>query len=256
MGRRTVLTVAALAAGGLLVLVDARPSVSSGTAVLTFRATLATDSATGACPSSAAPDSDCRARTGKGSVSGLGSVSATYVWFFGSGSACPSALVKPLATTGRFVVAGKGTIDFAIAEGHQCVDVEPVRNEPQEFTITGGTGRYQGATGQGRIERSLSGGHGVEWWDGTLDVPGVDFDIASPVITGAVSRTIKVSANARRARVTFKPRANDAIEGPVGVVCKPASGSFFKVGRTAVTCTASDTSGNTRAVRFTVTVRR
>jgi hypothetical protein len=57
---------------------------------------------------------------------------------------CPSTLVKPLATSGRLVVVGKGEIDLALADGARCVEQEPVRNEPQVFTITGGTGTYQG----------------------------------------------------------------------------------------------------------------
>jgi hypothetical protein len=46
----------------------------------------------------------------------------------------------PLATTGRLVVAGMGEIQVALAQGARCVEEEPVRNEPQNFTITGGTG--------------------------------------------------------------------------------------------------------------------
>jgi hypothetical protein len=38
------------------------------------------------------------------------------------------------------------------------------------------------------------------------------------------------------------------------VVCNPASGSSFSVGTTPVTCTATDTSGNTAFCQFTVTV--
>src|SRR5919204_2803834 len=84
---------------------------------------------------------ECRARTGSASIPGLGSVSENYVWGYGSGSPpCPSLLVKPVATSGRLVVAGKGELHFSLAEGVGCVDVEPVRNEPQNFVITGGTG--------------------------------------------------------------------------------------------------------------------
>jgi hypothetical protein len=171
-------------------------------------------------------------------------------------SDCLSTLVKPLATTGRFVVSGKGEIDFALADGARCVDQEPVRNEPQEFTITGGTGSYQGASGRGTVERSLSGGRGVEMWTGTLVVPGLDFDTTPPEIIGAVSKTIRAPAGAKRARVTYKVTARDAVDGAVGATCTPRSGTFFKIGRTAVTCITTDRSGNDRAARFVIMVRR
>ncbi|MFD0767385.1 HYR domain-containing protein [Bacillus sp. CGMCC 1.60114] len=41
----------------------------------------------------------------------------------------------------------------------------------------------------------------------------------------------------------------------VTAVCSPASGSFFPVGTTTVTCTATDTAGNTAICSFTVTVK-
>jgi HYR domain-containing protein len=131
-----------------------------------------------------------------------------------------------------------------------------VRNEPQAFTITGGTGAYQGATGSGTVERSLSGGFGVERWTATLTVPGLEFDTAPPAIIGAVSKTVRAPTSAKRARVTYKVTARDAVDGAVASVCGPRSGSFFKVGRTVVTCFASDSSGNNRAPRFVITVRR
>jgi hypothetical protein len=236
-------------------LVNATPSASSAAGTLSLRASLVTASPAAVCPPEAPPGADCHPRTGTGSVSGLGRVTATYTWFFGTGS-CPSPLVKPLATTGRFVVAGKGEIEFALADGAQCVEQEPVRNEPQAFTITGGTGAYRGASGGGTVERTLSGGYGVERWAGTLIVPGLDFDITPPTIVGAVSKTVRAPVGAKRARVTFKVTARDAVDGAVGATCKPRSGGFFKIGRTAVTCTATDTSGNTRAAGFAITVRR
>jgi len=40
------------------------------------------------------------------------------------------------------------------------------------------------------------------------------------------------------------------------VACTPRSGSFFKLGRTKVICSASDSSGNMRQAGFIVTVKR
>ena len=55
------------------------------------------------------------------------------------------------------------------------------------------------------------------------------------------------------ATVNFTATALDNCPG-VTVVCVPPSGSIFPVGTTSVTCTATDTSGNTATCSFTVTV--
>lgn len=53
----------------------------------------------------------------------------------------------------------------------------------------------------------------------------------------------------------YTPTANDGIDGVVPVTCDPVSGSFFPVGTTTVSCSASDRAGNTTTATFTVTVR-
>jgi HYR domain len=254
MGMRTIVVFVA-AVGAAAFLVTASSSAPLVTGALTLRATLSTSSPGGLCPPEAPSGADCHPRTGTGSVSGLGSVSAKYTWFFGTGS-CPSALVKPLATTGQFVVEGKGEINFSLADGARCVEQEPVRNEPQDFTITGGTGAYQGASGGGTVERSLSGGRGVEQWSGTLTVSGLEFDITPPTITGAVAKTAGAPKGAKRVRVTYTVRGRDSVDGPIAVACLPRSGSWFAIGRTTVTCQARDSSGNSGRARFVVTVKR
>ena len=51
------------------------------------------------------------------------------------------------------------------------------------------------------------------------------------------------------------PTATDTVDGSPTVSCSPASGSTFGLGPTTVSCTASDSSGNTSAAqKFTVTV--
>lgn len=200
---------------------------------------------------------ECRARTGEGAISGLGTVSETYTWSFRMGPpTCPSYDVgKPLATTGRLVVSGKGEIDFALAQGAGCVDLEPIRNEPQDFTITGGTGTFGGASGSGTVARSLGGGVGTERWTGTLVVPGVEFDVTPPTLSGAKSKTVRAPKGAKRVRVRYAVSARDDVDGAVPVSCSPRSGTRFWIGRTFVTCSATDTSANVRTARFTITVK-
>jgi hypothetical protein len=70
-------------------------------------------------------------------------------------------------------------------------------------------------------------------------------------VTAVAAQTCPISSSAT---VTFPaPTASDNCPG-VTAVCNPPSGSIFPVGTTMVTCTATDTSGNTASCGFTVTV--
>ena len=55
--------------------------------------------------------------------------------------------------------------------------------------------------------------------------------------------------------VSYTATATDLVDGSVPVVCAPASGSRFAMGRTDVRCTATDRAGNTRDGSFEVVVR-
>ena len=210
------------------------------------------------CPPGVPPDAtECRARTGEGLLPGLGRAAETYTWSYRIGPpTCPANVGKPLATTGRLVVEGKGEIHFALADGARCIDQEPIRNEPQSFTITGGTDTYEGASGSGTLERAVSAGRGTETWTGTLVVPGFEFDVTPPTLSGATSKTVRARNRAKRVRVTYQVTANDAVDGQVAATCLPRPGTRFPIGRTVVACEASDSSGNTGRARFVVTVMR
>jgi large repetitive protein len=56
------------------------------------------------------------------------------------------------------------------------------------------------------------------------------------------------------ATVTFEATASDSIDGSVAVTCMPASGSTFALGNTTVSCSATDSSGNSSSGSFVVTV--
>src|SRR5262245_45509958 len=233
----------------------ASPAFVAG--ALNLQAAIGVTSTSVVCPPEApAGVAECRARTGTARVLGLGSVSESYLWAFGAGSPpCASTLVRPLATTGRLVVAGRGELHFALAQGARCVDAEPVRNEPQDFTIAGGTGRYEWATGSGKVERVLGGGVGSETWTGTLMAPSVEFDVTPPTLSGARSKTVVAPRGVRKVRVTYTVTASDDTDGQVSVICAPRSGSRFSIGRAVVRCSATDSSANTGNASFRVTVR-
>ncbi|MFF8697108.1 VWA domain-containing protein [Streptomyces sp. NPDC015144] len=73
----------------------------------------------------------------------------------------------------------------------------------------------------------------------TIDVN----DIAAPVVT--VDDLTVRAEDKGGAHVTYTATAEDATDGTLPVTCEPASGSLFPVGITTVTCTATDSAGNT-----------
>lgn len=89
---------------------------------------------------------------------------------------------------------------------------------------------------------------------GAIDVPAAD--TTPPTLSGAKNKSVRATRGAKRLRVRYTVRAQDAIDGSVPVTCTPRSGSFFKLGRTKVECSATDSSGNAAKARFTVTVKR
>ena len=243
----------AVAAGAGIASAQSSTVTANGT--LELRALLRLVSDLGTCPPGINADA-CAPRTGKGLVSGLGGVTETYTWSYRMGPpTCLEGVGKPLATTGRLVVAGRGEVFFAVADGARCRDQEPLRNEPQDFTITGGTGTYAGASGSGKLERAVSAGFGTERWIGTLVVPGLEFDVTPPTLSGTTSKTMRAPKRAKRVRVTYNVTASDAVDGNVPVTCAPRSGSRLPIGRTEVMCSATDSSANPSTAKFIVTVR-
>ena len=91
----------------------------------------------------------------------------------------------------------------------------------------------------------------------TCAFPVVVTDVSAPTLSCPADITIPASQAQScgiGATVAFAtPAVSDNCPGAT-VVCAPASGTFFPVGSTSVTCTASDGSGNVAACSFTVSV--
>jgi hypothetical protein len=255
---------------GLAIFVAASPAApatsgrTNSAGSLNLQARLDLVSQLGSCPPGVgAPVTACAARTGEGLVPGLGRVTENYTFLVSEGPpTCATAGVgKALAYPVRLVVVGKGEIQVAVAEGADCIGIEAVRTQTQSFVITGGTGIYAGAFGSGTVARVLggetpTGRSGTDTWTGMLDVPGHEFDLTPPTVTGAVNKTVRAPRRARRVRVTYAVSARDDVDGPVPVSCKPRSGSRFRIGRTVVRCSATDTSANTQTAKFRILVKR
>jgi hypothetical protein len=78
-------------------------------------------------------------------------------------------------------------------------------------------------------------------------------DTTPPVVTVPGDITVN-SGSSAGTTVTYSASANDNVDGPLTPSCNPSSGSTFPIGSTTVTCTATDSHGNTGSASFTVTV--
>ena len=231
----------------------ARTGATTGS--LNFEAVLGMTSTFGPCVPGSPPEADiCAARNGSGAVHGLGGVSEKYTFFVQEG-ACD----RVFETAARFDVAGKGELQLAVDRYRgECISSSLILG--RAFTITGGSGIYAGASGGGtvihRADQTPTGSVGTDTWTGTLSVPGLEFDVTAPTLSGAVNKKVRAQRGSKRVRVIYKVTASDAVDGSVPVSCQPSSGSRFKIGRTLVKCSATDTSANANAGRFRVTVKR
>ena len=81
-------------------------------------------------------------------------------------------------------------------------------------------------------------------------------DTIGPVISGVPGNVTTEATSGSGAVVTFtNPTASDAVSGPAGVTCSPPSGSTFGITTTTVSCSATDTHGNTSSASFNVKVQ-
>lgn len=205
------------------------------------------------------PVDNCVRFRAVGLVPGLGRATVTYEKNVSGDADCPVVQFR----TAVVAVEGKGTIGLTVAQP-PCGPTAPASVGPIEVQVSGGTGLYAGATGslrfQSRVFRPVFScgpcGNARDAWVGTIAVPNASFDVTPPVLSGATAKLVRAPAGAERARVRYVVTAHDAVDGLVRVACTPPSGRSFRLGRTIVTCSATDASGNTGRARFPITVRR
>jgi hypothetical protein len=208
------------------------------------------------CPAGAPDSTACFQSSSKGVVPGLGATSEQSLLFVEDpDTSCERWHSSPVLT-----VLGKGEIDLSVRPPGDCViPTTGILAASLVFTVTGGSGIYAGASGSGTV--LARGGPGTtnrytDTFNGSVTVPGLEFDLTPPVLSGAISKTVLAPRKAKVVRVTYTVTARDEGQGSVPVTCKPHSGSRFKIGRTKVTCSATDSSGNTATKRFAITVKR
>jgi hypothetical protein len=219
------------------------------------------------CPAGTpATTEECIRFVGLGDVPGLGHVTETYTKSFDQ-TICPELVTS--FSRAILEVAGKGEIEVTMDSWPACG--LPAAASPTgttltlEGTITRGSGRFAGASGHLQVLNHVGPpscgaggcrGPATDVWSGTLVVPGLEFDLTPPVLSGASSKVVKASRKAKFVRVRYSVKAQDDVDGLRPVTCKPASGSRFKLGRTKVSCSAADTSANVASATFTVSVKR
>jgi hypothetical protein len=78
----------------------------------------------------------------------------------------------------------------------------------------------------------------------------------SPVISGTPANITVAATSISGASVSYAaPTATDHADGTIPVSCNPASGSTFAIGTTTVTCSATDSAGNTSSTSFLIVVQ-
>lgn len=139
-----------------------------------------------------------------------------------------------------------GTIVWSRQFGTEEVDAAAgIAANPSEVYVVGSTsGAFPGQTNAGGADAfvvKLTGSDtGQDMNPPVLTVP-------ADIVAEAIGPTGTV--------VEYTVTAQDVVDGAVGPVCSPPSGSTFPLGMTTVTCTASDSAGNGATASFTVSVR-
>ena len=207
-----------------------------------------------ACPPGTPEAVSCFDLAAKTVVPGLGTASFAYALKVDRTD--PAGKCSAWTVSDGTITSPKGTIAFG-GKSVDCPSIVEGTGATVQLRLIG-DGPFKGGSGvatavyaSANLLTSKIDSH----WTGTFTVPNYSFDTTPPTINGAATKTIRVRKG-HSVRVSYSVSAQDAVDGGVPVTCTPASGSVFRVGRTRVTCTATDTSGNTASTSFFVVVKR
>ncbi|CAM5253680.1 Hyalin OS=Streptomyces aurantiogriseus OX=66870 GN=GCM10010251_62140 PE=4 SV=1 [Streptomyces aurantiogriseus] len=158
----------------------------------------------------------------------------------------------------------QGLTNLPVAVSHQLVDCDPslgVSLSPPSVQVTSGqTASFsevitvspdapQGATLSCTVQFSLGPAPDPAY---RQQIRITVNDVTAPAVT-VDDRTVEATGP-DGAVVDYTAAARDNVDGDVRVSCEPPSGSTFPIGRTTVTCTATDKAGNTGRDTAVVTV--
>ncbi|MBI4311130.1 MAG: HYR domain-containing protein, partial [Chloroflexi bacterium] len=220
-------------------------AAGSGGAVVTFAAS-GTDSVSGAVTASCSPPS--------GSLFPVGTTTVTCTATDGAGNTGSASFSVTVADTTPPVVTvpaniaaeASGATGAAVAFTSSASDIV---DGPLATTCTPASGSTF-AIGTTAVACSATDNRGNT---GSASFSVTVVDTTPPAVT-VPANFIAEATGPAGATVTFTSSASDIVDGPLAATCTHASGSTFAIGTTAVTCSATDTRGNTASASFSVTV--
>jgi len=141
-------------------------------------------------------------------------------------------------------------------------------NSTGSFWDTGTSGQASSAGGTGKTTAEMMQQGTFVGWD-FVDVWRVDEGIGypyllwerptapdtTPPVIAVPGSVVAEATGGAGAVVAYTVTATDDVDGSVTPICAPASGLTFTIGATTVSCTATDTHGNTTTATFSVTVQ-
>lgn len=183
------------------------------------------------------------------------SSSMTLIW-----DTTPPTFNPSSATSGPLKAGSLFELNFTASESLASDPIVTIGGQPASKTSSSGsTYTYDrpldGTETEGSAAVSVTGTD-LAGNTATNTFASVSTDFTAPVISGVPSDfSVEVTSSAG-ATVTYDaPSATNNHDPTVTVSCAPDSGSIVGIGNTTVSCTSTDTAGNTGTASFTVTVQ-
>jgi hypothetical protein len=224
-------------------------ATSTGGAVVTYSAPLATDDRDGSVPASCLPASGTLLPLGITTVScsaqDAAGNRATTTFVVRVRDTTPPTIAAHAGVTTEATSSSGATVSYSTPSATDNLDGSvAVSCQPGSGTVF--------ALGSTTVDCSArdAAGNGAS---STFTV--LVQDTTPPTVATHANLTAEAT-DASGAAVSFTaPTATDNLDGSLAVSCQPGSGSTFPLGPTQVTCSAQDSAGNWGSSTFTVTVQ-
>ena len=164
---------------------------------------------------------ECFAHEDGGAVRGLGTVTASYIYVVDT---APAGAVLPARSSSERRVHASSSQARARSDSASTIKraatspaAPPTSLSPSRSQAARQSGR--GASGGGTVVHDIRFGPvgpGMDTWMGTLVVPGLDFDVTPPTLSGVVNKTVRARKGVKRVRVTYRsrPATTSTASGP------------------------------------------